>query len=109
MNFHIPPYVKGHCDFCDYRLALPSWEQAHTAGSPPAGRPAAEVGEPPEPCVHQGADLSGARVDQIGLDARKKWNVCKIGLGFPVGVVCSCHCGRNCKSYCAIGENESGK
>ena len=86
MTPHIPPFVLGHCEWCNYRLSVAPSPSTSTAVAAPD-------------CVHRGATLPGYEVSAAGLDVRKSYNLCEIGLGFPPGHVCSCFCGVHCKSY----------
>jgi len=85
---HPPPFAKGHCRFCDLRLSASTAEPSSL--------------EAPVPCIYRGEDLQSLSVVRGGFDVRRSYNECRLGLGFPAGVVCSCHCGPMCKSYSPV-------
>ena len=57
----------------------------------------------PAPCAHRGAELTGPEREAAGVDHRRVWYRCGLGVQlktYPAGVVCGCAgCGPRCPSY----------
>lgn len=92
------PYVKGACRVCwlfvNDRKARRAWD----------ARKAKPSVKRLTPCRHLGDEIGGKAASEYGLDTRRRWTLCLIGVtknnkDIP-GIGCPCSgCGPKCEKY----------